>query len=302
MPRFHGVAWAIRDKDPVLEATQVAGETKEEIFIEETWRQPIDPRDARSTKDAFDRMLELVVRTVQLQKKEGSGRPVPISLGWPKQFEQAGESSESDLTALGRNLRSRYARLLNAGPQSERSIVTDIISRHVGTRPNLSQADVSPNGRLFQIEGSIAAGIADEKPEREAALQELYEAIENQVPGSGGAAHDLMRYQATMMANGYRHFLPNANRTTFFATAPAMEPFISRHWYNFPGYHNDLRQTYARTLIQLLGLKHNISVKVPQDTQSPAFADPCAAEVADEMDLYRFGEVRPMAVLARHRG
>lgn len=273
--RIRGIASALHGVDTMHFTTSVvAAERKDSIVLESVWREKVDT----STIDSvIERYLETITHVLSHQKTDAPFVHVPIVY-----CTQEGPL----IPAITTHLESQ-----RSGDTEARATISSILREKLhalipssstfsfhprGYQPHAFGCDIKLNRREQPIE-------ENKRIQRDAWIRNLFWKAKNENNSSAKQELDvLIQILAEQYAKRYLESGGDAS-TRFFLLGSHAPEFKESASYNMIQW-LDLREQFAKHLIQLLHIDHNICVKAPLDAPSPPTADITATYLSDILD------------------
>lgn len=314
MEEFYGVAAAIYEAQSLRFATTVVkGVAKDQIEVVRTKTHDVDMSNPDMLAAAFQEYLATLKATV-VDQRNALKAAIPIVLGWPQ---------ELNIERVGRVLERKFGKLVK-GPHVAKGVERDrgINAAHLKYRDIVGQIingylvnqGVGAEEFLYQHRGFL-------NPQRASASAHIDDIVEQvkhskderdiralkargkDRPVARNELIRLVKILAARNASRTRQVAHNAggNDHRFILTGLPGHPEMKElEYYNVFHDDNELRQIFAAEFMRILGIRYNVALKCCRDQPSPPFADVVATYLADLMDMYFHGEIRPAAVMVKH--
>ena len=277
---IHGVASALHGTDSLLFTTSIVrAERKDDIELTDVWREKMEADSMSSIRSIIERYVETVRNVVSLQQSESASIPVPVAYCTQdgpltevvSESMRAGdahiglEADESHISHIGSFVHSRIRQVIEE---------PDAFSFHLrGYLPHAFGCDVDLKRRETKIE-------VRKRQKRDAWLRSLYWKVKNEQSHEAlQELHEAIDILAEQYASRYTDAGGDAS-TRFFLIGSHVPEHKNDMQYNMIQWF-DLRQRFAKKLMQILNISHHICVKAPLDPPSPPTADITATYLAD---------------------
>lgn len=315
--KVFALASAIYGHDDLKFTTSVvAGESKDEIKVEDRIDRSLDPDSESNVSEAFNQYLATIKR-LSGEQRRSIQIALPIIFGWPTSF---------DPTVLVSQIRKKFSRYTKKSPdikplrpnasleekiafsRNQSGIVEDLIINFAKLQQDFGIGSIDLHRRAYVDWGAEQQFTQEEvqlraTEERDEKWDENFRRLIERAATNIFSKQLLRQKVKEAAASLVRSLILTGlyDESRFIMTGyPNNTLFTENLRLNFFHGNDELRKIFAEEVIRLLRIKHNICIKCPRDPSSPPFSDVAATYIADALDMANHGRIRPTVVMVKH--